>query len=67
MLHRRDGARFPPDVILGIQAKQLNLGFIGPENLVSYGLSVFRYRLENSKRAVMRLLMRSGFRLATLP
>ena len=40
MLHRRDYARFPPDVTLGIQAKVLNLGFKRPENLVSYGLRV---------------------------
>jgi hypothetical protein len=36
MLHRRDGARFPPDVTLGIQAKEFNLGFIRPENHVSF-------------------------------
>ena len=35
MLHRREGARFPQDVMLGIQAKEFNLGFIRPENLVS--------------------------------
>ena len=47
MLHRRDGigqvmsgAWFPPDVMLGIQAKEFNLGFIRPENLVSHGLRV---------------------------
>ena len=47
MLHRRDGigqlmsgAWFPPDVTLGIQAKELNLGFIRQENLVSHGLRV---------------------------
>ena len=34
MLHRRDGTRFPPDVTLGIHAKEFNLGFISPENLV---------------------------------
>ena len=34
MLHRRDGARFPPDVTLGIQGKEFNLGFIFSENLV---------------------------------
>ena len=38
MIHCRNGARFPPDVMLGIQAKQFNLGFIRPENLVSHGL-----------------------------
>ena len=27
MLHHRDDARFPPDVMLGIQAKEFNLGF----------------------------------------
>jgi hypothetical protein len=31
MLH---GAMFPPDVPLGIQAKEFHLGFIRPENLV---------------------------------
>ena len=41
MLHRRDGDRFPPDMTLGFQAKELNLGFIRPENLVSYDLRVF--------------------------
>ena len=44
-------AWFPPDLALGSQAKEFNLGFIRPENLVS----------------VMCLLLRSGFRLATLP
>ena len=38
MLHRRDGARFPLDMTLRIQAKEFNLGFIRPENLVSHGL-----------------------------
>jgi hypothetical protein len=33
------GALFPPDVTLGIQAKEFNLGFIRPEN-VSHGLKV---------------------------
>ena len=67
MLHRRDGARLPPDVTLGIQAKEFNLDFIRPEDFVSHGLRVFRCLLENSKWAVMCLLLRSGFRLATLP
>ena len=67
MLHHRDGARFPPDVKFGIQAKEFNLGVIRPENLVSHGLRVFRCPLKNSKRAVMCLLQRSGFCLATLP
>ena len=39
MLHLRDGARFSPDMILGIQAKEFNLGFIRQENLVSHGQS----------------------------
>ena len=39
MLHRREDASFPPDVTLGIQAKEFNLGFIRPEHLVSHGLS----------------------------
>ena len=38
MRHCRHGARIPPDVMIGIQAKKLNLGFIRPENLVSHGL-----------------------------
>ena len=53
--------------MLGIQAKDFNLGLIRPENLVSHGLRVFRCLLENSKRAVMCLLLMSGFCLATLP
>ena len=36
MLYRRDGARFPSDVTLVIQAKEFNLGCIIPENLVSH-------------------------------
>ena len=40
MLQFRDGAKFPPDVTLGIQAKEFNLGFIRPQNLVSHGLRV---------------------------
>jgi hypothetical protein len=31
---------FPTDVMLGIQAKEFNLGFIRPLNLVSHGLRV---------------------------
>ena len=41
MLHRSDGARFLPDVTLGIQGKEFNLGFLRPEDLVSHGLRVF--------------------------
>ena len=33
-------AWFPSDVTLGIQAKDFDLGFIKPENLVSHGLRV---------------------------
>jgi hypothetical protein len=54
------------DVMLGIQAKEFNLGFIRPENVVSHDLRDFRCLLANSKRAVMCLLLRSGFHLATL-
>ena len=67
MLHCRDGARFLPDMTLGIQAKEFNLGFIRPEALVSHGQSPLGAFFANSKRAVMCLLLRSGFRLATLP
>ena len=35
MLHHRDGARFPPDVMLGIQAKEFNLGFIRPSTPIA--------------------------------
>ena len=57
----------PPDVILGILAKEFNLGFIRPEYLGSHCLRVFRCLLANSKRAVMCLLLMSVFCLATLP
>ena len=67
MLPRRDGARFPLDVTLGIQAKEFNLGFIRSENLVSHGLRVLWVHFANSKRAVMCLLLRSGFLQDTLP
>ena len=40
MLHHREHARVPPDVMFGIQGKEFNLGFIRPENLVSHGLRV---------------------------
>ena len=40
MLHRRNGARSPPDVTLGIQAKEINIGLIRPENIVSNCLRV---------------------------
>jgi hypothetical protein len=35
-----NGAWFPTDVTIGIQAKEFNLDFIRPENLVSHGLRV---------------------------
>jgi hypothetical protein len=54
-------------VMLGFQAKEFNLGFIRPENRVSHGVRVFRCLLANSKWAVMCLLLRGGFRLATPP
>ena len=41
MLRCRDGARFPPDLTLDIQAKEFNRGFIKPDNIVSHGLRVF--------------------------
>ena len=57
MLHRRDGARFPPVVTFGIQAEEVNLGFIRSENLVSHGLSVL---LANSKWAAMYVPFNCG-------
>ncbi len=66
MLHCRDGigqvmsgAWFPPDMSLAIQAKEINLCFT-----MVWSPSVL---LTNSRRAVMCLLLRSGFRLAILP
>jgi len=48
-LHCRDvigqvmsSAWFPPDMTLGIQAKEFNLYFIRPENFVSHGLRVLQ-------------------------
>jgi hypothetical protein len=42
MLHRGDGARVIPDMTLGIQAKEFNLGFIRPEKgLRVFGLYLF--------------------------
>jgi hypothetical protein len=32
----------PPDMTLGIQAKEFNLGFIRPENLVSHTLGILK-------------------------
>jgi hypothetical protein len=40
MLPRRYGARFHPDVTLGIQAKEFKFVFIRSENLVSHGRGV---------------------------
>ena len=52
MFHRRDGAWFSPDVTLGIQAKEFNLGFVRPENLVFMVSSLGAF-LVISKRAVI--------------
>ena len=52
---------------LAFRSKSFNLGFIRPENLVSHGLRVFRCFLANSKWAVMCVLLRRGFSLATRP
>ena len=51
MLHRRDGARFPPDVTLGIQARVQSWLYQARELCL----------LANSKRSVMCLLLRSGY------
>ena len=67
LLHRSNGGKFPPDVMLGILAKEFNRGFIRPENLVSYGLRVFRCLLANSKWAVMCLLPRGLATLSQMP
>ena len=40
MLLHRDGARFPPDLMIGIQ--EFSLCFTRPENLVSHGLRVLQ-------------------------
>ena len=37
------GAWFPPDMKLRIEAKQFNLGFIRPDNLVSQGQSILLF------------------------
>jgi hypothetical protein len=31
---------FPQNMVLGIQAKEFNLGFVRPENPISHGLRV---------------------------
>ena len=49
MLHHKDDDRFPPDVMLGIQAKEFNLGFIRPES--------FRCLLAKSGAADMVVLL----------
>ena len=54
-------AWFPPDVMLGIQAKNLYFGFIRPKNLVNQIWESFRCRLANFKWAVMCLLQRRDF------
>ena len=38
--HVMSGAWFLPDMMLRIEARQLNLGFVRPENLVSHSLGV---------------------------
>ena len=38
-LNRHPSLRFPPDVTLGIQAKEFNLAFVRSENLVFHGQS----------------------------
>jgi hypothetical protein len=52
-IHSRDGARFPPNVMLGIQTKEFYLGQSWSES--------FWCLLANSKQAVMYLLMRSDW------
>ena len=48
------GAWFSPGMMLRIEAKQFNLGFIRPENLVSHSLiESFRCFFANSKQAFM--------------
>ena len=42
MFPRRDSARFLPDVTFRFQAKEFNLCFIRPENLVSHGPRVLQ-------------------------
>ena len=63
------GARFPPDVTRGMQAKEFNLGFIRPENLVSHGLRVLAESPFGKLQAGSHVpfLLRRGFRLATPP
>ena len=61
MLHRRDGAKFPPDVTLGIQAKVFNLGFIRPENHVSRGLRVFKCFLANCNVTIVEKVKGSEY------
>ena len=60
MLHLRDGARFP-----GIQAKEFNLGFIR-ESCFSWSESPL-VAFWQTPSWLSCLLLRSGFRLATLP
>jgi hypothetical protein len=52
MLHRRDDARFLPDVTLGILAKEFNL-FLSDQRILFLIVSEsFRFLLANSKQAV---------------
>jgi hypothetical protein len=63
MLPCRDGARFSPDMTLGIQVKSYIL--VSSDQRILFLVLVCL--LGNSKLAVMCLLLRSGFHLATLP
>ena len=49
----------------GLAFKPKSSILVSSDHLVSHGLRVFRCLLENSKRAVMCLLLKSGFRLVT--
>jgi hypothetical protein len=73
MRHHRDGigqvmsdAWFPTDVTIGIQAEEFNLGFVRPENLVSHGQSPLG-AFWQTPSGLTCILLRSSFRLATLP
>ena len=52
-------AWFPPDMALRIEAKQFNLGFIRPENLVSHRQSHFRWKTRESPNAKRPFMCRS--------
>ena len=67
MLHRGRVQGFLQMWCLAFRPKSSIFGFIRPNNIFSQGLRVFCCLLANSKRTVMCVLLRSGFRLATLP